>query len=155
MEGNAIGSLERLWEELEDGLAVVALAMASSSVHLEKVKLWQTRFEKVEELFREVSGCQERWRRLEKSFAQMDRKLNEAVAFQSADGKWKALLSRVASKPNVIQLALDPESSQSFRQLREASEAIAQDLERFLEAKPRAHRHISSLSYHISYIELN
>ena len=139
-------SLAALQEQLQDGLAVVGSSSTSrfAAVHADRVKLWQAvsefsaelgsckkpasfcfqaRFEKVEELLAECCSCQERFRFLEGVFSasELQKQLpTEFLAFQPVESTWKALLQRLAQRPTVVDLALDPQNLQTLRQLGEA-----------------------------------
>eukprot|EP00435_Cladocopium_sp_Y103_P009454 s171_g2.t1 len=135
----AVDSLQSLWEELEDGVAVVGAALSSSyaEVHADRLKLWQARFEKVQELLDEIWACQQCWIYLDETLSVVEnsKKIAEVAAFQQVDSTWKALLQPLQLRPNIVEIALDPQSSQSFRHLHEAMENIKKDLHNFLETK--------------------
>eukprot|EP00434_Breviolum_minutum_P005575 symbB.v1.2.004917.t1/scaffold263.1/size248082/18 len=151
----AFDDLQSLREELEDGNAVVRTALASAyvEVHAERVKLWQGRFEKVQELLDEISACQERWLALDDMFSvvQNTKKIAEVSTFQTVDSQWKAVLQRLQLRPNIVEIALDPQSSQSFRHLCEAMETISHDLMKSLRSK---RHHASSRLGFLSDLEL-
>ena len=52
----------------------------------------QGRFEKVQELLDEISGCQERWVALDDMFSVVEntKKVTEVATFQTVDSQWKA-----------------------------------------------------------------
>ncbi|CAE7219977.1 DNAH6 [Symbiodinium sp. CCMP2592] len=135
-----VESLAALQEQLQDGLAVVGSSSTSrfAAVHADRVKLWQARFEKVEELLAECCSCQERFRFLEGVFSasELQKQLpTEFLAFQPVESTWKALLQRLAQRPTVVDLALDPQNLQTLRQLGETMDSIIRDLDGFLVTK--------------------
>ncbi|CAE7217004.1 DNAH6 [Symbiodinium natans] len=136
--GLVVGSLEGLQEQLQDGLAVVGSSTSRfAEVHLDRVKLWQSRFDKVQELLEEIGNCQRRHSHLDATFStELQNQLpNEFLAFQPVDSTWKALLHRLQQRPQVVDLALDPQNLQTLRQLGETMDTILRDLEGFLVTK--------------------
>ncbi|OLP74101.1 Dynein heavy chain 6, axonemal, partial [Symbiodinium microadriaticum] len=133
-----VESLAALFEQLQDGLAVVGSSSSRfAAVHADRVKLWQARFEKVEELLSELGSCQERFGHLEGIFAtDLQKQLpNEFLTFQPVESTWKALLLRLSHRPQVVDLALDPQNLQTLRQLGETMDSIIRDLDGFLVTK--------------------
>ncbi|CAE7422507.1 DNAH6 [Symbiodinium sp. CCMP2456] len=136
--GLRVESLAGLLEQLQDGLAVVGSSSSRfAAVHADRVKLWQARFEKVEELLSELGSCQERFGHLEGVFAtDLQKQLpNEFLTFQPVESTWKALLLRLSQRPQVVELALDPQNLQTLRQLGETMDSILRDLDGFLVTK--------------------